>query len=96
LISLRNFDGSGHIDAFRSIVGERGKRPFSTGGVALRAVAQALVCCHSRSAPHGVYQIGEVYARSWMVIVISSGISIPKRTASSAVHWGVGISINRT
>ena len=32
--------------------------------------------------PYGVYQIGEVYARSWTVILTDSGISMPKRLAS--------------
>ena len=32
--------------------------------------------------PYGVYQIGEVYARSWRVILTASGISMPKRLAS--------------
>ena len=45
--------------------------------------------------PPGVYQIGEVYARSWVVILQPLGILMLKRKASYAVQRGVGISRTR-
>ena len=36
----------------------------------------------SVTAHQGVYQIGDVYPRSWVVISTSSGMSIPNRKAS--------------
>ena len=44
---------------------------------------------------HGVYQIGDVYARSVVVIGTSGAILMLKRLASYAVQRGVGISITR-
>ena len=44
---------------------------------------------------YGVYQIGEVYARSWSTRVTSGPILMPKRTSSKAVQRGVGISTIR-
>ena len=44
---------------------------------------------------YGVYQIGEVYARSWSTRVTSGPILMPKRTSSKAVQRGVGISMIR-
>jgi len=43
----------------------------------------------------GVYQMGEVYARSCKLIGTSLGIWMPKRFASYAVQRGVGISMTR-
>ena len=45
---------------------------------------------------YGVYQIGLVYARSWTVIGMLSGIFTLKNLASWAVQRGLGISITRT
>src|SRR5690348_6039366 len=49
----------------------------------------------ARSCLAGVYQIGEVYARSVVSIGTSLGIWMPKYFASYAVQRGVGISITR-
>jgi hypothetical protein len=43
----------------------------------------------------GLYQIGLVYARSWVDVGAPSGIGIPNRNASYVDHLGVGISITR-
>ena len=40
----------------------------------------------------GLYQIGEVYARSWILAGTSLGRSTPNIFASTVVHRGVGIS----
>jgi len=50
----------------------------------------------SSDISYGVYQIGDVYARSVTVIGTSSGIVMPKYLASKAVQRGVGISMTRT
>ena len=47
-------------------------------------------------AVYGVYQTGEVYARSVTVIGTLSAILIPKRFWSYAVQRGEGIWITRT
>ena len=44
----------------------------------------------------GLYQMGEVYARSWTVAGTLSGRSTPKNAASYVVQRGVGISRTRT
>ncbi len=44
----------------------------------------------------GVYQIGEVQARSWMEAGSPFGIGNPSRTASRVLQRGVGISRTRT
>ena len=52
----------------------------------------------SFSQPHhfaGVYQMGEVYARSVVIIVTSGAIFTPNLLASYAVQRGVGISMTR-
>ena len=46
-----------------------------------------------RSSPDGVYQIGELHARSW--IWVGAGASIPNLAASYVVQRGVGISSTR-
>ena len=56
------------------------------------ALASSLVPSHF---PAGVYQMGEVYALSWVVIGTSFGILMLNRLASYAVQRGVGISITR-
>jgi hypothetical protein len=45
--------------------------------------------------PQGVYQIGLVYARSWVDTGAPFGIGTPNRNASIVVQRGVGISITR-
>ena len=44
---------------------------------------------------YGVYQIGEVYARSWWLNGTSASILLPKNAMSYACQVGVGISITR-
>jgi hypothetical protein len=44
---------------------------------------------------YGVYQIGDVYARSWTTVGTSSGSFIPKKIESLSVHLGRGISMTR-
>jgi hypothetical protein len=47
------------------------------------------------SAGYGVYQIGDVYARSCVDTGAPSGIEMPKRKASIVDQRGVGISKTR-
>ncbi len=43
----------------------------------------------------GAYQIGELHARSWMLIGSPSGTGTPRFAASIVLQRGVGISITR-
>ena len=49
-----------------------------------------------RSQPAGVYQIGDVHARSWIETGSPFGTGTPRRTASIVLQRGVGISRART
>ena len=72
-------------------------------GLSTAWVGSRVVAVEIASAPvtltvqfSGVYQIGDVYARSCSFIGTSSAMSIPNTLASKAVQRGVGISITRT
>src|SRR3972149_8428325 len=48
-----------------------------------------------RASALGVYQIGELHARSWMVAATTSGGAMPSCLAWIVVQRGVGISSTR-
>jgi hypothetical protein len=62
-----------------------------------RAIRDSKLCPRlgAQPQPLGVYQMGEVKARSWSFIVTFGSAFSPKNFASYAVHRGVGISITR-